>query len=165
MSATNSVDIGAGTILMWAGTKNNVPAGWHVCDGTLLSQTQYAALYKVIGLNFGASPPSGQFYLPDLRGQFIRGVDDGTGADPDTADRYDMQDPTKAYAGVGSVQACALQSHTHSYNQVTSSSSGSIDNAHAYTTSSTATGAPDGATTSDNETRPVNAYLYFIIKT
>lgn len=155
---------GSGVIMMWAGQKNNIPAGWHVCDGTLLSQSQYSNLYAVIGDSFGASPPSGQFYLPDLRGQFVRGVDDDSGTDPDTDDRVDMQNSATAYSGVGSVQPCALESHTHSYQETTSTSDGSIDDAHAYHNSSQATGAPDGASVSDNETRPVNAYLYFIIR-
>jgi len=152
-----------GMIICWGGQKNNIPPGWHECDGTLLSQTQYSKLYGVIGEAYGASPPEGQFYLPDLRGQFVRGVDDGATTDPDLGARHDMQNPSLAYSGVGSVQPCALQTHTHSYTAVVSSSSGTIDNAKAYTTQSDSTTGPSGATVSQYETRPINAALYFII--
>jgi microcystin-dependent protein len=164
MSAIDPSTLGTGIILMWSGEKTNIPAGWHDCDGTLLSTSTYAHLYSIIGLSYGASPPQGQFYLPDLRGQFVRGVDEGAGVDPDVTDRHDMRNPSVSYSGVGSVQASALQTHTHSYNEVVSSSNGSIDDAHAYTSSSQSTGAPAGANVSQYETRPVNAYLYYIIK-
>jgi microcystin-dependent protein len=164
MSAIDPSTLGTGVIMMWSGEKTNIPAGWHDCDGTLLSTSTYAHLYSIIGLSYGASPPQGQFYLPDLRGQFIRGVDEGAGVDPDLSGRHDMRNPAVSYSGVGSVQDCALQTHTHSYNEVVSSSSGNIDDAHAYVSSSSSTGAPSGAKVSSYETRPVNAYLYFIIK-
>lgn len=155
---------GSGVIMMWAGKKSNIPAGWHECDGTLVSQAQYPQLYAIIGESFGASPPEGQFYLPDLRGQFIRGVDDGSGRDPDVDERTDMQDPSRLYSGVGSIQKYALQSHKHNYTGLTDvGSGGEVDNAKEYKFDTLATGAPTGAALSDDETRPTNAYLYFII--
>lgn len=153
----------AGMIMAWGGQKNNMPAGWHECNGALLSTSQYPALYAAIGESFGASPPDGQFYLPDLRGQFVRGVDDGAATDPDTSARHDMQDPNIPYSGVGSVQPCALQTHSHGYSQVVSSSSGSIDDAKAYGFQTSQTSGTSGATTSQHETRPINAALYYII--
>ena len=165
MSSTNPSDFGAGAVIMWAGSNSNIPAGWHECDGTLLSTTDYSTLYGVIGLSFGKSPPSGQFYLPDLRGQFVRGVDDGAGTDPDSATRTDMQDPSIAWNGVGSVQSSALQTHTHSYDTVdTNASDGNIQDKSGYNVEGYNSGAPEGANVSQSETRPTNAYLYYIIK-
>ncbi|WP_315836342.1 phage tail protein [Bradyrhizobium prioriisuperbiae] len=153
----------AGMILFWGGQKNNIPAGWHECDGTLLQQSQYPDLYTAIGYAFGASPPAGQFYLPDLRLQFVRGVADGV-TDPDSSTRHDMQNPSLLYSGVGSVQACALQNHQHSYTEVSSSSSSLvIDDAKSYGFVGSNTGNPSGANTSGFETRPTNAALYYII--
>lgn len=160
------LDFHTGMIMLWAGQKTNIPAGWAECDGTPLNTAQYPALQGIIGNSFGASPPSGQFYLPDLRGQFVRGVDDGAGRDPDIGTRVDMQNPDLAYSGVGSVQACALQSHDHDYNETVSNSdkNGTIDDGKFYDTSGNTTYSIGGANISDSETRPINAYLYYIIK-
>ncbi len=55
------------------------PAGWLKCNGTSLSTTTYAALFNIIGYTFGGGGAS--FNVPDLRGEFIRGLDDGRGVD------------------------------------------------------------------------------------
>ena len=41
----------------------------------------YAALFAAIGTTFGAGNGSTTFRLPDLRGEFLLGFDDGRGAD------------------------------------------------------------------------------------
>lgn len=48
------------------------PAGWLKCNGWKFDKNKYPKLAQVY--------PSG--YLPDLRGEFIRGWDDGKGVDP-----------------------------------------------------------------------------------
>ncbi len=58
------------------------PLGWLKCNGAVVSRTQYAALFDVIGTRFGAGNGSTTFGLPDLRGEFVRGWDDGRGVDP-----------------------------------------------------------------------------------
>ena len=58
------------------------PFGWLKCNGDVVSRTQYAALFEVIGTRFGAGNGSTTFGLPDLRGEFVRGWDDGHGIDP-----------------------------------------------------------------------------------
>ncbi len=57
------------------------PTGWLKADGSLISRTTYADLFAVIGETFGAGDGSTTFALPDLRGEFIRGFDDGRGVD------------------------------------------------------------------------------------
>ena len=58
-----------------------MPTGWLKCNGALLSRTTYAALFAVIGTTYGAGDGSTTFALPDLRGEFLRGLDDGRGVD------------------------------------------------------------------------------------
>lgn len=58
------------------------PLGWLKCNGAVVSRTQYAALFDVIGTRFAAGNGSTTFGLPDLRGEFVRGWDDGRGVDP-----------------------------------------------------------------------------------
>ena len=68
-----------GSVYTFAGA--TVPTGWLKCNGALLSRTTYASLFAVIGTTYGAGDGSTTFALPDLRGEFVRGVDDGRGVD------------------------------------------------------------------------------------
>lgn len=52
-------------------------------NGAAVSRTAYARLFAKIGTVFGAGDGSTTFNLPDLRGEFIRGWDDGRGVDVD----------------------------------------------------------------------------------
>lgn len=61
--------------------RNTAPSGWLVADGSAVSRTTYADLFAAIGTTFGAGDASTTFNLPDLRGEFIRGWDDGRGVD------------------------------------------------------------------------------------
>lgn len=66
---TGSITIWAGGNDNGAGTQTfNVPSGWLLCDGSILSQVTYAALYAVIGQKYLQGYPPGplSFYLPDL---------------------------------------------------------------------------------------------------
>lgn len=64
---------------------NWAPAGWHICDGTLLSISQYSALFALLGTTYGGNGTS-NFALPDLRGRtpihygpiYTQGETDGT---------------------------------------------------------------------------------------
>jgi phage-related tail fiber protein len=57
------------------------PVGWLKANGAAVSRTAYAKLFTVIGTTFGAGNGSTTFNLPDLRGEFLRGWDDGRGVD------------------------------------------------------------------------------------
>ena len=57
------------------------PAGWLICDGSAVSRTTYADLFASIGTTYGAGNNTTTFNLPDLRGEFIRGSDNGRGLD------------------------------------------------------------------------------------
>jgi microcystin-dependent protein len=59
----------------------NAPAGWLKANGVAISRTTYSALFGVVGTMFGPGNGSTTFNLPDLRGEFIRGLDDGRGVD------------------------------------------------------------------------------------
>lgn len=79
--------------------RSTPPTGWLRCNGAAVSRTTYNALFAAIGTTFGAGDGSTTFNLPDLRGEFIRGLDDGRGVD---AGRLP-----------GSSQASQNLSHTH----------------------------------------------------
>ena len=69
----------SGAVLYFAG--QSAPAGWLKANGAAVSRTAYAALFAAIGTTYGAGDGSTTFNLPDLRGEFMRGWDDGRGID------------------------------------------------------------------------------------
>ena len=75
------------------------PTGWLKANGSAVSRTAYAALFAVIGTYYGVGDGSTTFNLPELRGEFIRGWDDGRGIDSGRT--------------LGIVQGHALQEHNH----------------------------------------------------
>lgn len=60
------MDVILGTILPWS--IPFAPAGWHFCDGSIMQIQQYAALYSLIGIQYGGNGTT-TFALPDLRGR------------------------------------------------------------------------------------------------
>tara|TARA_Y100000114_G_scaffold129397_1_gene126790 strand:- start:628 stop:1734 length:1107 start_codon:yes stop_codon:yes gene_type:complete len=58
-----------------------VPSGYKHCDGQALSRTTFSALFAVIGTTYGNGDGSSTFNVPDLRGEFVRGFDNGRGVD------------------------------------------------------------------------------------
>ena len=132
-----------GTIITVA--KDTAPTGYLKANGALLSRTTYAALFAAIGTTFGIGDGSTTFALPDLRGYFPRGWDDGRGID--------------ASRVFGSLQNDELKAHNHT-----------ISNFDLYGTSATGTttwkagGSTSTNTTGGTETRPKNIALLYCIK-
>lgn len=60
---------------------STAPTGYLKANGAAVSRTTYAALFAAIGTTFGTGDGSTTFNLPDLRGEFLRGFDDGRGID------------------------------------------------------------------------------------
>jgi hypothetical protein len=69
----------AGSVV-WVAT-TSAPTGYLKANGAAISRTTYADLFAIIGTSFGAGDGSTTFNIPDLRGEFIRGWDDGRGID------------------------------------------------------------------------------------
>lgn len=92
-----SVSIPIGAVLPW--TASAIPTGWLECDGAAVSRTTYADLFAVVGETFGAGDGSTTFNLPDLRGEFVRGLDNGRGID--------------AARALGSAQGGQVGDHPH----------------------------------------------------
>ncbi len=154
------------------------PTGWLPCDGSSVLQTDFPALFTAIGTAYGSADAS-HFNVPDLRGQFLRGADTfGAGSasrDPDKAGRTAMNTGGATGDNVGSVQTNQVQSHTHTATAKHSPSAGSTAGAAFSLTNSivspystidaTYTDLVINSATGGNETRPINAYVNYIIKT
>lgn len=61
--------------------RNTAPSGFLECSGAELSRTTYSNLFSEIGTTFGSGNGSTTFNIPNLRGEFIRGWDNGRGID------------------------------------------------------------------------------------
>lgn len=103
-----------------AGLTSNVPGGWLLCDGSTYPNEEYPALAALLGQTFGPGTGGPSFQLPDLRSQFVRGLDftsggqPPTGRDPDVASRTPMVPGTTASGpSIGSLQGAQIGEHSH----------------------------------------------------
>ncbi|HEX4417899.1 MAG TPA: phage tail protein [Kofleriaceae bacterium] len=167
------VGVPVGTVLPFAGELSQqvtplFAQGYLPCDGRQLAIGEYHELFLVIGYQYSASAGGGTFQLPDLQGYFLRGVDPAGKTDPDAQSRTRIDGATGPV--VGSVQSSAFQLHQHDYSPASPSGVTAAGNTGTVGAGTTATSAvaqdPSAATplTSKAETRPINAYVYFIIK-
>ncbi|EOT5927358.1 phage tail protein [Escherichia coli] len=114
------------------------PTGWLKCNGAVFSAEEYPELAKVYPTN----------KLPDLRGEFIRGWDDGRGID--------------LARTLLSVQDATVEDHSHGYNGAIYTSSGpswANTTGAGYLEYSGFTSSYGGG-----ETRPRNVAFNFIVR-
>lgn len=141
----------AGTVSHFAA--NAAPLGWVKANGAALSRATYANLFLAIGTTYGAGDGSTTFLLPDLRGEFLRAIDDGRGVD--------------SGRDIGSFQNHQYQSHSHGL-IFGNTTSGSISRVMGYPNMSNNTGTTNtniaGGTTNGSENRPRNIALLACIK-
>ncbi len=134
-----------GAVMAFA--RNTAPNGWLECNGAAVSRTIYADLFAAIGTTFGAGNGSTTFNLPNLRGEFIRGWDNGRGVD--------------AGRTFGTAQADEFKAHTHTY-----STKGATGNSVTGGPSQISDGMQtlNSGSTGGTETRPRNVALMYCIK-
>jgi microcystin-dependent protein len=142
-----------GGVIMW--TSATLPSGWLLCDGTAYARTgTYAALYAVIGTTFGAGNGTTTFNVPNTSGRFVRGI----GTDASNASNGTT---------LGAYQSHALQDHKHNVQLGGNGSNNAYTNAlYAQNQGNLVPTSLVDATTAtvDDETRPANLGLAFIIK-
>jgi phage-related tail fiber protein len=142
------------------------PPGWLLCDGSAVSRTSYATLFAVMGTAYGAGDGATTFNLPDFRGRFLRGTDNGAGNDPDRTNRTALNAGGNVGDSIGSYEADSFASHTHTYGgefTVEPIVGGHVQGGHDTTYTIwgyPGTTSPAGGT----ETRPVNVGVNFIVK-
>lgn len=174
-----------GTVISFAGTA--IPSGYLYCDGTAVSRTVYASLFSAIGTLHGNGDASSTFNLPDYRGYFLRGQDDGAGNDPDAAARTASNVGGSTGDQVGSLQPYGIEGHNHSISDpghvhATAQPVKAFNLAvpvfgeayqiapnpdlglfTAFSVSASMTGITINVS-GGNETRPVNKYVRYLIK-
>ena len=162
----------------------SVPSGYLECNGQSVSRTTFAALFAVIGTQYGANNSS-TFKVPDLRGEFIRGFDNGRGVDSgrSVASSQSHQHPQHNHA-VSASSSSSVSDPGHKHNllfaggsfggssgAVTARDTGTItdriSNSNTGISVSTSTSISQsnrGGTSNSSETRPRNIAMMYVIK-
>lgn len=168
ISVMDLIPIGA--VLAYAGTAE--PSNFLLCDGRSLSRENYKQLFDVIGTGHGTVDDD-TFNIPDYRGRFLRGLDGSAARDPDSSSRTAMATGGSTGNSVGSLQDDSMQGHHHSgrgwsnsvaaggsYNLVAYSGGGVVNSA----VNTPYTDGVNGTPRTSSETRPLNAYVNYIIR-
>lgn len=120
------------------------PAGVRVlvANGATVSRTTYSRLFGAIGTRYGAGDGATTFHLPDWRGVFFRGLDNGRGLDTGRA--------------LGVLQMSQNLAHDHTYLRPAGADNGvsGIDPNPNWTSSGATTSSSGGS-----EARPTNQAL------
>ncbi|MBX8625803.1 phage tail protein [Pseudomonas glycinae] len=87
------------------------PVGWLKCNGAAVSRTTYKNLYARINTYYGEGDGTTTFNLPDLRGLFLRGYDDGRGLDPNRA--FGVFQDMMIHSHAHTASATAVGDHIH----------------------------------------------------
>ena len=164
-----------GTILSYAG--DTPPDGWLMCNGQSVDSSEYHSLFNAIGVNFGdGSDGIGDFNLPDLRGVFLRGLDNRAVAeskDPDASLRTALKTGGSEGALVGSYQEDSFQNHDHPYTDtyrpnttlINASNQQHFANSSITTVTRTTSLVTDGSGyQASSESRAKNVAVNYIIK-
>jgi len=146
-----------------------VPAGYLKANGAAVSRTAYANLFASLGTYYGGGDGVSTFNLPDLRGRFVRGLDEGAGVDPGRGLGTHQNSQNASHTHSASSDAQGEHSHglTMGYTDLDSGNFGGGRNAygtqytqpagsHAHNITVAASGG--------NESRPVNIAFIYCIK-
>lgn len=152
-SAGDKMPIGAIVALGYPPVENrlSIPRGWLLCNGAEISRKDYSLLFDKLQSAYGNGDGTTTFDLPDMRGEFLRGWDDGRGVDTGRL--------------FGNAQAEDIGPHKHDFSLFALGVGGSV-----YPATSAGIALPEtGSTHLDGlnigtETRPRNIAVYWIIR-
>jgi microcystin-dependent protein len=149
-----------GEIITFAGT--TCPTFSLAADGSAVSRTTYSSLFTAISTRYGAGDGSTTFNLPDYRGYFLRGWDNGAGRDTGSSSRTNSGGGITG-DNVGTKQGDQNAAHTHTLSQrdpnndqnVEVSSAGDAADANNATGTTSSSGG--------GEARPININVLYCI--
>jgi microcystin-dependent protein len=174
----HEVAIPVGTVVPFAGANTSgLGDQWLLCNGSILDSTasQNQALFAAIGIIHGGNGKP-NFYLPEYRGYFLRGVSGDTSNDPDAEQRLPAQPklpPDQQGASRNNVGSLQYEDTAQAKNKFMVSvphlptSHMKVDPVSGNTNSRWSevsqhlTGPNNGG---GNESRPINAYVDWYIK-
>jgi phage-related tail fiber protein len=158
-SAVQQLLVPSGMIAPFAGS--SAPSGWLACEGALVNRADYHALFTAIGTTYGAGNGTTTFMLPDLRGEFLRGWDNGRGVDASRARGSTQGQDWKGFWMTNTVQV----GYAYSHNDVYMGKSLISYIGNLFTGGWSAPAAAIGTKWDSSEIRPRNLALLFCIKT
>lgn len=123
-----------GEIRLFAGTY--APEGWHICDGSLMSISDYEALFSLLGTVYGGDGRL-TFGLPDLQGR----IPVGTGKFPTSLNNYVLG--AKGGTKASMVDQDELPPHSHTMSATTANAT-TGDPTNNFLASSNGNGYADG---------------------
>ncbi|GAA5093766.1 phage tail protein [Bartonella acomydis] len=149
-----------------------VPIGWLLCDGATYKCKDYPQLFRALGDKWGKDSDT-TFKVPDFRGMFLRGFDNGRGLYTKRQFANEQQDSIKSHTHICTMEEAGEHTHKVQYNGVRWSANdiGRRNPFYHYEVI-TGTTQPAGAhmhkvtfsATGETETRPVNATVVYAIK-
>lgn len=139
----------------------SLPDGYLICDGAAVSRIDYGDLFEAVGTIWGSGDGTSTFNLPDLRGEFMRGLDLERGVDAGRVLGTAQGDEFAAHHHKNGIAEDALNLFVYggSTDDLPGAASGTTDaEGHSI--------AYQGLTSSDGgaETRPRNVAVVFAIK-
>jgi microcystin-dependent protein len=166
-----------GTVVAFAGAPDGIPDDWMPCDGRPLSRKDYKDLFSkltVAGVPvWGKGDGITTFNLPNLQGLFLRGVEGGSGPDPDKNRAIGSRQPfATALPQTTQFQTDTFPNHVHPHLFETQAGrqNGGLGTVAPAPRGPDQNTGPAGAHShkvvagGDTETRPVNAAIVWIIK-
>ena len=156
-----------GTVSAFAGA--SAPDKYLMCDGSTISRTTYSDLYAVLGDVYGNGDGSTTFEIPDLRGEFLRGLDGGRGVDASRTLGSSQDDTTRRPRNT-SLTTNTAGDHTHVREAFASVGQGGtnrlVPSGVGIDRSTESAGDHNHSITGggDAETRPRNIAMNYIIK-
>ena len=149
----------------------NILSGYLECDGAEISRSTYSDLFDIIGTNFGVGDGSTTFNIPDLRGEFIRGFDNGRGVDSGRVFASTQTDALQNITGTLGMSYSAIRGEEGKTGVFIGSSNA---NGNTISAPSFPSGQPHGTLNFDasnspgartsSETRPRNITMKYVIK-
>ncbi len=171
----NAVSVPVGTITAYAcpmsdHLRDTLRAqGWLVCDGKVVSRNDYPELGRFVDSAWGSGSGAETFHLPDLRGVFLRGVirerDENAFARQGFTNRERFNHAPEKDDLVGTYQRDGLKRHKHGIEHaVIARGDQKIASSKYHLFSWPAVTETMDNTDGVDETRPVNAFVYYLIK-
>ena len=153
--------------------------GYLYCDGRTISRADYAALFNIIGTRFGAGDGTTTFQIPDWRGTFMRGWDDGRGLDSGRVFGAQQDSQNKKHTHPFSATTSQAGEHSHGFTirghqysdqgggrptlggaNLNLSWSSTTDPSGSHTHSVSGTTGEEGG----NDARPINNTVFVMVK-
>ena len=140
---TDVEGVNTGIIVPWS--DSTLPSGFLACDGAAVSRTTYAALFSVVGTNYGSGDGSTTFNVPDLIDRTCLGKSPGkaqfsTGG----ANTVTTTGNVSGSSGNATLSTAQLPSHTHPSGGNRGQEMGYVE---TYDNSSGTGGSPSGGST------------------